>query len=205
MEYSIMFRAFEERDADFIYACKNDENLNSMIVGQYRPITHKEAEQWVEGVIRADRKDMRFWAICTNDEERRIVGWISLSEIDLGNKSACFHGLVIGDPKYRDGTAWVESYILILEYAFEKYNLNRLYGTYLPNHIMTKSMANSVFFVTEGVYRQSFLRDGKYHDEVFASLLASEYYEHKNNGDYTFNSIYKRLIKELRKQKNNDE
>ena len=68
-----------------------------MIVGQYRPITHKEAEQWVEGVIRADRKDMKFWAICTNDEERRIVGWISLSQIDTYNKSACFHGIVIGD------------------------------------------------------------------------------------------------------------
>lgn len=197
---AITLRDFEERDIDFIYRCKNDEKLNSMVVGEFRPISYEEAIKWVQGCM-GKHETYKFWAICTNDEEKRIIGWISLSNINRANNSACFHGLVIGDFNYRDGSAWVESYQIILSYVFEIMKFNRLYGTYLPNHIMTKSMANSVFFKTEGVFRESTKKNGKYYDEVFASLLSSEYFEHKNNGEYTYNSIMKRLLKELKKNK----
>ncbi len=200
---TVSFRDFEERDIDFVRKCKNDEILNNKIVGEYRPLSYNEAVKWVRGCM-GDHETYKYWAICTNDDERRIIGWISLSHIDYHNKSACFHGLVIGDPDYRDGTAWVESYIFILEYFFETMSFNRLYGTYLPNHLMTKSMANSVFFYTEGLYRQSTVKRGQYLDEVFASLLATEYFEHKNKGDYTFNSIFNRLVKEIRINKHNE-
>lgn len=200
MNNTVCFREFEESDVDAIYKWKNDEKLSRMIVGQYHPFTYEEAEKWVHGCM-GEHDNFKFWAICTNDEEKRIIGWISLSHIDNQNNSACFHGLVIADSDYRDGTAWVESYIFILQYAFEVIKLNRLYGTYLPHHVMTKSMANSVFFTTEGVYRQSAVKDGTYFDEVFASLLSSEYFEHKNKGEYEYSSIYKRLIKELRNNK----
>lgn len=194
---TVAFRDFEERDIDFIYRCKNNEHLNSMIVGEYHPFSYEKAVKWVHGCM-GDHDSYRFWAICTNDDEKRIIGWISLSRIDSHNKSACFHGLVIGDPAFKDGGAWIESYIFILSYFFETMAFNRLYGTYLPDHLMTKSMANSTFFYTEGLYRQSSVKNGKYYDEVFASLLASEYFGHKNNGDYDYNSILKRLINELK-------
>lgn len=197
---TVAFRDFEERDIDFVLRCKNNEHLNSMIVGEFHPFTYEEAEKWVHGCM-GNHDSYRFWAICTNDDEKRIIGWISLSRIDSHNKSACFHGLVIGDPAFKDGGAWIESYIFILSYFFETMAFNRLYGTYLPDHLMTKSMANSVFFYTEGLYRQSNVKNGKYYDEVFASLLASEYFEHKNNGDYDYNSILRRLIKELKKNR----
>ena len=197
---TVCFRDFEERDIDFIYRCKNDEKLNSMIVGAWHPFTYDEAVKWVHGCM-GEHETFKFWAICTNESEKKIIGWISLSNIDKTNHSACFHGLVIGDSNYRDGSAWVESYMIILEIAFEQMKLNRLYGTYLPNHVMTKSMTNSVFFVTEGIFRQSTIKNNKYCDEVFASLLASEYYGHKNKGEYTYNSIFRRLIKELKKNR----
>ena len=197
---TVTFRNFEERDIDFIHRCKNDERLNSMIVGDYHPFSYEESVKWVHGCM-GEHETYKFWAICTNDSEKGIIGWISISNIDIVNNSACFHGLVIGDPNYRDGSAWVESYIILLKIAFEQMKLNRLYGTYLPNHIMTKSIANSVYFVTEGMYRQSTIKNGKYCDEVFASLLASEYFDHKNKGDYTYNSISRRLIKELKKNR----
>ena len=43
MEKTVCFRDFEVRDIDFIYKCKNDEKLNSMIVGQWHPFTYEEA------------------------------------------------------------------------------------------------------------------------------------------------------------------
>lgn len=200
MDSTVLFRDFEERDIDFIYHCKNDEKLNSMIVGDWHPFTYEEAVKWVHGCM-GEHESYKFFAICTNDDEKRIVGWISLSNIDKHNKSACYHGLVIGDALYRDGTAEIEAYLMILEYAFEVLNLNRLYGTHLVNHLMTKIMADVMFFYEEGVQRQAIYRESLFIDLVNVSLLAGEYFQHKAQGDYTYKSIMKRLIREIKKNR----
>ena len=106
MERTVCFRDLEERDIDFIYKCKNDEKLNSMIVGQWHPFTYEEAAKWVHGCM-GEHETYKFWAIATNDEEKRIVGWISLSNIYKVNRSACSHGIVIADPAYRNGLSWI--------------------------------------------------------------------------------------------------
>ena len=145
----MLFRDFEERDIDFIYECKNNEKLNSMIVGQSKPFSHSEAEKWVHGCM-GEHDAFKFWAMCTNDEEKRIVGWVSLSQIDKINSSACFHGIVIGDDDYRDGIAWIESYLFILEQVFVKYKLNRVWGAYLEDHPASGLIADAVLLRTEG-------------------------------------------------------
>jgi RimJ/RimL family protein N-acetyltransferase len=197
---TVAFRDFEERDIDFIHRCKNDERINSLIVGDYHPFSYEESAKWVHGCM-GEHETYKFWAIATNDDENRIVGWISLSDIDKKNNSACYHGLVIFDPLYRDGAAEIEAYLMILEYAFEYLKLNRLYGTHLQNHLMTKIMADVFFFVEEGYQRQALLKGGKYIDLVSVSILASEYYDHKSKSDYTYNSIMRRLVNEIKNNK----
>ena len=194
----IVFRDFEERDIDFIYKCKNDEGLNSLIVGSFHPFTYEEAVDWVHGCM-GEHETFKFWAIATNDNEKRIVGWVSLSEIDIANRSACFHGLVIGDEEYHDGFAWIESYLFIYEYAFERLGLNRVYGTRLMEHKQTRAMGLVMFSKQEGVLRQAVYKNGQYHDLSIGSLLSSEYFEHKNKGDYEILAIIKR-IKKARKE-----
>ena len=200
---TVTFRDFEERDIDFIYRCKNDEKLNELIVGQYHPFTYDEAVKWVHGCM-GEHETYKFWAIVTNDDEKRIVGWVSLSEIDKANRSACFHGLVIGDKEYHDGFAWIESYLFVYEYAFERLGLNRVYGTRLMEHKQTQAMGLVMFSKQEGVLRQAAYKNGQYHDLSIGSLLSSEYYEHKNNGDYEISAIIKR-IKKARKEMKNEE
>ena len=96
MDNTVLFRDFEDRDIDFIYKCKNDEKLNSKIVGGFHPFTYEEAVKWVHGCM-GEHETYRFWAVCTHDDEKRIVGWVSISQIDRKNHSACFHGIVIAD------------------------------------------------------------------------------------------------------------
>lgn len=200
---TVTFRDFEERDIDFIYRCKNDEKLNELIVGQYHPFTYDEAVKWVHGCM-GEHETYKFWAIATNDEEKRIVGWVSLSEIDKTNKSACFHGLVIGDEEFHDGFAWIESYLFVYEYAFERLGLNRVYGTRLMEHKQTQAMGLVMFSKQEGVLRQAAYKNGQYHDLSIGSLLSSEYFEHKNNGDYEIPAIIKRIKKARKEMKDGE-
>lgn len=200
MESIVSFRDFEERDIDFIYKCKNDEKLNSMIVGEWHPFTYEEAVKWVHGCM-GEHDTYKFWAMCTNDKEKRIVGWISLSQIDTYNKSACFHGIVIGDDDYRDGRAWIESYLFILKQVFVKYQLNRVWGAYLEDHPSSGYIADAVLLKTEGIFRNAVYKNGKFHNLVHNSMLIDEYTEYVSQGLLSFEKVFRRLVKIIKGKK----
>ena len=192
MEQTVDFRDFEERDIEFIYKCKNDEKLNSMIVGKYHPFTYEEAVNWVHGCM-GEHETYKFWAICTTDEKRRIVGWISISNIDRINQSVCFHGIVIADKQYNDGFAWIESYLFVYQYCFETLGMNRVYGESILGHKQSNNISKIVFSEREGIKRQAIYRNGKFYDVAICALLKEEYFLHKSNGDYKIRNIIKRI------------
>ena len=191
----VTFRKFEERDIDFIYKCKNDEKLNSMVVGNWKPLTYEEAAQWVRNCMKGDRPDLKYWAICTNDEERRIIGWVSLSEIDYYNKKAHYNGILIGDKEYNDGIAWIEANLFILSTCFEEMKLNRLYSTCRADHPLSVPISKALFFFFEGRLRDSLLRDNKYVDVLYLSMLSKEYFSHKIKGEYEVIGVINRLVR----------
>lgn len=191
MEGTVLFREFEERDIDFIYRCKNDDKLNEMIVGQYHPFTYEEAEKWVRGCM-GEHETYKFWAVCTNDDKKRIVGWTSLSKIDKDNKSAFFYSIVIGDPKYRKGFAWIEIQQFVIDYAFRQLDLNRLEYSCLSEHHSSMSIGPVMFFQQEGLFRQAVYKNNRYYDVAYFGLLKDEYQQHYENGDYEFMSILER-------------
>jgi len=199
MESTVAFRDFEERDIDFIYKCKNDEKLNSMIVGDWHPFTYEEAVKWVHGCM-GEHDTYKFWAVCTNDDEKRIVGWVSISNIDRKNQSVCFHGIVIADSNYNDGFAWIESYLYIYQYCFEVLGMNRVYGESIVGHKQSGKIGKILQVPHEGIKRQAIYRNGKFYDLSFGALLREEYFKHKEDGDYEMKAILKRIYN-LRKNK----
>lgn len=199
MERTVCFRDFEERDIDFIYKCKNDEKLNSMIVGQWHPFTYEEAVKWVHGCM-GEHETYKFWAIATNDEEKRIVGWTALS-IDKANMSAFFHSIVIGDEKYRNGFPWVETQLFTIAYAFEELQVNKLGYSCLSEHPTSMTIAPVMFFKQEGLLRNAVYKHERYYDEALFSLLKDEYYQHKKAGEYELESTILRYASIVKKNK----
>ncbi len=197
---TVVFRDFEERDVDFIFRCKNDEELNKLIVGEFHPFTYEEAVDWVHGCM-GEHEAYKFWAIATNDEEKRIVGWVSLSVIDRINKSACFHGIVIGDKAYNDGFAWIESYLFIMEYVFEKLRFNRLYGSSIFGNKDSNSVTHVFLWTEEGIMRQAIMKNGHYYNVKLSSILRDEYLRYKAEGEYNMKAILYR-VKQWRRRGN---
>lgn len=195
---TVIFRNLEFRDLDFVHQCKTDAQLNEMVVGNWKPFTKEQSKAWLEGWIKADNPAYKIWAIATADEEERMVGWINLSEINNDNKSACFHGIVIGEKKYNDGLAWIESYLFLMNYVFEELNFNRLYGTYLMNHKVSSKVGEVFLWTKEGVLRQASCKHGVFHDVGINSILREEYLRNKAAGEYELKAILKR-IKNIKK------
>lgn len=194
MDKTVCFREFEERDIDFIYKCKNNEKLNSMIVGQFKPFSHEDAIKWVHGCM-GEHETYKFWAIATNDEEKRIVGWVSISNINVQNKSAFYHGIVIADSNYNDGFAWIETYLFIYDYVFNVLKLHRLYGEHIAEHPMSEPMSTAMYLLHEGVKRDAVYKNGRFYDTIIDAILSDEYFAHLENGDFEVLKIIKRIIK----------
>jgi len=197
MEPTVLFRDFEERDIDFIYKCKNDKKLNSMIVGEWHPFTYEEAVKWVHGCM-GEHSTYKFWAICTNDDEKRIIGWVSLSQIDHKAKSACHHGIVIADSAYRDGTAYIESKDFIYDYVFNVLGFLKLTGACLKEHVLSRAAMEAKYYSLEYIDKYAVIKDGEYHDVYHYYILRNVYMDHLRNGDYDYIRYVRRLNKSIK-------
>lgn len=197
MEKTIFFRAFEEEDIDAIYQWRNDDELNKMTVGLNRKICRDDIAKWVRSKMPHNPFEV-YWAICANDT-KKIIGYTQLTEIHFINSSANFSGIMIGDKDYHDGFAWIETYLFIMEYAFERLGLNRLYGSSMIGHKDSNNIGRLLLWTREGVMRQAVFKNGKFYDEAIGSILKSEYFDNKSKGLYDLKAILKRL-RELRKK-----
>ena len=193
MEKTVYFRTFEENDADLIYQWMNDDELKKLSTGLNRRMCRDEALEWVKARMRHNNYQV-FWAICAKDTDK-MIGYACLTDIHYINSSANFSGVIIGDKKYQDGMAWIETYLFVYEYAFERLNLNRLYGSAIDNHKTTMAMRKAMFNTREGVMRQAAFKNGKYYDVSMSSILRDEYFEHRDAGEYEVMSVLKRLTR----------
>ena len=193
MEKTIYFRAFEPDDANLIYQWKNDDSLNKLTVGLNRKVCFEDAQQWIKTRKYHNPYEV-YRAICAKDTNR-MIGYACLTDIHFINSSANTGAIVIGDSQYNDGIAWIETVLFMLEYTFERLNLNRLYGMSLVGHKMSNLMEKLVYMQQEGVLRQAAFKNGKFYDVSFAGILKEEYFMHKENGDYEIFSLIKRIKK----------
>lgn len=199
MEKTVFFRAFEEEDIDKIYLWKNDDELNKLTVGLNRKVCRDDVAKWVRSKMPHNPYEV-YWAICANDETKKIIGYAQLTQIHFINSSANFSGILIGDKDYRDGFAWMETYLFIMEYAFERLGLNRLYGTSMIGHRVSNHASEVFLWTTEGKMRQAVFKNGIYYDLKCSAILKDEYFQHLSEGAYTTKSILKRI----RQLRNND-
>lgn len=197
MERTVFFRAFEEEDIDAIYRWKNDDELNKLTVGLNRKICRDDVAKWVRSKMPHNPYEV-YWAICANDETKKIIGCAQLTEIHFINSSANFSGIMIGDKNYQDGFAWLETHLFIMEYAFERLGLHRLYGSSILGHKASNGIGGFLYWKKEGILREAVFKNGKYFDLLLGSILSDEYFEHKNNGDYEIKSILNRIRKKKR-------
>lgn len=62
-------------------------------------------------------------------------------------------------------------------------------------------IAQAFMYKLDGIFRDHYFKNGKYHDEIICSLLENEYRSYKENGLYEMKQITRRII-DARKNKN---
>ncbi len=102
-----------------------------------------------------------------------MIGIAGLYDISWVPRSAEFR-IAIGEKEFLGKGFGTEATNLIVKYAFEKLNLNRVHlGVNAEDERANKCYKKAGFFL-EGTKREQVYRNGRYYDVNFYSILRSE-------------------------------
>lgn len=122
-------------------------------------------------------KDGMLLGIFSNASSKH-VGNITLHQIDWRNQNAEM-GIIIGDRNSRGKGYATEAIMLVVEHAFNKLGLHKLYAGMIKGNEASQCAFEKVGFKVEGTLKQHFYLNGGYHDCYRIGFLRSEF-EKKN-------------------------
>ncbi len=188
----VFLRGFEPDDYILINKWRNDPDIQKLICASFKYVPLEMEREWVRQKMMNNTKEI-YLAICVNDDTRKLIGYVSINDIDYINRSAHGGGIVIGDKYYRDGEIRHEVGMMVRELAFDHLNLNRFTGACLVEHKVSRIFMEAYGFQLEGIKRQAIYKEGKYHDQLIYSLLREDYYRYLEEGRYTLLGFAKQV------------
>lgn len=171
----IYLRAFEIEDYKLISEWRHDEEITTPLSGNTYYVSSEREKKWVEHNIFDDKTNI-YLAICLKDGDR-MIGYTSITNIDLRNQKAEWGGTIIGDK-----TLWGKGYAteaakLMLRFLFMEYPIHRCYGYCLEEHKVTERLLVSLGFHQEAKLRDVIFKNGEFKSLLGFSLLREEYIE----------------------------
>ena len=161
---SIILRALEPEDLEFIYDLENDMSVWEVSQTQ-TPYSKFLIQQYLENANQDiyEAKQLRL-AIC-NIDTKNTIGLIDLFDYDPKNNRVGI-GILIQNQKNRNQGTGTEALELLINYAFSNLNLNQMYANIDPENIASIGLFTKFGFHKIGIKKAWNLVDGIYKDEV---------------------------------------
>lgn len=168
----IILRAIEKEDLELLHKWANDPETQETIGELHFPSSMDFHLQWFEN-LKNDKLNQRFVVEVVG---YGIIGLSSIIKIDWRNRNA-WHGLVIGDNKYRKKGYGVYAIMATMKYAFEELNLERLDGSMIEYNKLSISTycGKRLGWKQEGIRRNYFYRKGKYWNQILVGITKLDY------------------------------
>lgn len=175
----VHLRAIEEEDLPLMVGWRNSSDVYEFFY-EYEPLSLAQQREWFESQ-RKNRSERNFIISLHNGQ---AIGTVSIYHIDSRNRKAEWGRLLIGDPKYIGKGIGTEVEFLVIQYAFDHLNLNRLYCEVLCSNANVIRQHEKFGFKVEGTIRSQVFKNGVYEDAVLMSLLSDEYVSINDSGAY---------------------
>jgi RimJ/RimL family protein N-acetyltransferase len=160
-------------DIRIIWEYFGDFNLRLYLFNPWQPIYFEDEIKFYEEMIN-NKENNIFFKIIENKSKSRLVGLISLNDIDLYSRHAGL-GYWIWKDHWNKGYA-TEAVNLMLKYAFEWLNLNKVYAIiYEPNKASQKVLEKNGFKFVGRLRKQRYIPTIGYVDELYYDLLRDEW------------------------------
>jgi RimJ/RimL family protein N-acetyltransferase len=167
---TVYLRALERADAPTLVPWVNDPEVTRLLL-MHRPMNLACEEEFIDNAYRSEHEiALGIVAIATG----RLIGTTGLRQIDFRNRHATF-GIVIGEKSEWDKGYGTEATRLVIGYAFETLNLNRVELHVHESNARGIRSYEKVGFRKEGVLRQESYRMGRYWDTIVMAILRDDW------------------------------
>jgi len=156
----------------------NDARTNRFLMAGIFPTSSDGLKSYYEKVTSSNNDVIFAIAVKRND---KYIGNIKIGGIDWVNRTAhC--GRMIGDKEYRGKGYGTAALKLVIEYAFNTLNLNRVYNAIVEDNIAAIKSCQKDGMEKEGVFSQGRFMEGEYKDIVLLAITRERYERIKDKG-----------------------
>ena len=171
----VRLRSFELSDLDEIMKYWNNMELRNLLGGADRgPVTRNEEEEWVRSTWKLRQERRAFTFAIETLSDNKLIGGTGLFNIDWTSRSTAV-GISIYNPKYWGKGYGQESMNLMLGFAFQNLNLNRVELDVFDFNKRAQKCYLKVGFKEVGRRRKARFIDGKYRDAIMLDILKDEW------------------------------
>ena len=108
------------------------------------------------------------------DGTEKLIGNCGIHDINWKNRFGVI-GIAIGEKDYQNKGYGSEAIEILLEYGFNKINLNRIELLVYDYNVRALKSYKKIGFIEEGRKRKFMWYKGAYHDAIIMSILAEEW------------------------------
>lgn len=166
----VYFRPLEVGDEPLLRRWINDP-LNWRYLEMHPPFNEARERDWLNQ-LGSSPTDYVFGIALRADD--RLVGVTGLHRIHWSDRKATL-GINLGERSVQNQGYGTDAVRLVLRFAFEELNLNRVELSVLGNNPRAIRCYQKVGFVQEGCARQAAFRNGQYWDVYRFAVLSAEW------------------------------
>ncbi len=167
---NVMLRPMTEQDTDNVIKWRNSPSVMENFI--FRTPLDREAHlNWYNNRVLTG--DVAQFIIVDTDTDTD-VGSVYLRDIDKQHKK-CEFGIFIGEESCRGKGIGSSAAKLILDYAFQELELNRVFLRVFAQNPRAIKSYEKAGFKHEGTFRDDVIIDGVAYDMVFMAILKEEW------------------------------
>lgn len=168
----VYLRGLEKKDLSGDYfQWTNDAEVTYFMFSGATPNYLENLEEEYDRVRKSNNEIV---LLVVDKKTDKPIGCTGLYMINWISRSAEYR-IIVGEKDFWDKSYGAEIGDLMLQYAFDKLNLNKIWLGVNAENIRAVKSYEKTGFVREGVLRKEIYRNSKYYDAVRMSILREEY------------------------------
>lgn len=169
----IILRPLKTSDAKDIYLNIQDKRIIENTLRIPWPYKFQDAQIFIKKTQRSYRKKRDFVFGTELRGKKEVIGCISLENVKFEHKNAEI-GYWLGS-KYWNQGIMTEAGKLLLNFAFRKLKLHRVWGCAFSDNIASQRVFEKLGFKKEGLHRETSWRGGRWRNNIRYGLLDREF------------------------------
>lgn len=173
----VRLRLLESGDLRAIAEWRNKPEIADNFFSSW-PIALSEQQYWHQKYLQTANDRMFIIEITIQVKDAKMwqpIGTLSLCNINYRNQVAELGRVMLGDKKHEKQGYMSEAIKLLLDFAFDAININRVYVETFEENRKAIALYEGCGFKKEGLMRQAVWKAGNHRNLYLMSILRKEY------------------------------